>query len=538
VRLKLRVQLAVIVGTLIGAHAWPQGNDWMTTANDAQRSSWVRTDPKISVESVQKPGFGLAWKLKPENTARQLNTLMPAVFLDFYIGYRGFRALGFFGASADRLIAIDTELGRLEWEKDFSKSDATGESSATCPGGMTSAATRPTTTAYPIGGDFMGFGRGSPAKSGVGLPDQGAVTLKPEQAAPRRRRRITPAMLAASPYAPRVQYVMALTGDGYLHSLWVSNGNEPKPPVRFLPPGAHSEGLIVYGDTAYVATTNGCGGVEDGIWALDLPTDKVSHWKPESGGIAGSAGPAAGPDGTLYVTTTQGELAALEPKTLKRVASQKVPGVAFTSSPVVFDYKGKNFIGVASNEARIYLFEATALAKGTPPAKTPAFSKPGFDTGSLTTWLDRKGDRWILAAAGAETSEGAEAGASPSEAKHGAIVAWKVVEAESGMAFQPGWVSRDMTGPLPPVVTNGVVFALSSGEFHSGDAKISTAQRVKQSKDATLYAFDGETGKELWNSGETITSFVHSGRLSAGETRIYLATYDGTEYAFGIPIEH
>jgi outer membrane protein assembly factor BamB len=538
VRSKLRVQLMVILGVLIGVPAWPQGSDWMTTANDAQRSSWVRTDPKISVESVQKPGFGLAWKLKPENTARQLNTLMPAVLLDFYIGYRGFRALGFFGASADRLIAIDTELGRLEWEKDFSKSNATAAGTATCPGGMTSAATRPTTTAYPIGGDSMGFGRGSPAKSGVGLPDQGAVTLKPEQAAPRRRMRITPAMLAASPYAPRVQWVVALTGDGYLHSLWVSNGNEPKPPVRFLPPGAQAEGLIIYGDTAYVATTNGCGGVEDGIWALDLPSGKVNHWKPESGGIAGSAGPAVGPDGTLYVTTTQGELAALEPKTLKRVASQKIPGVAFTSAPVVFELKGRNLISATTNEGRIYLFDSAALAKGTPPAKTPAFSEPGFSTGSLTSWLDRNGNRWILAAAGGGASVSAAGGVGSAEVKHGAIVAWKVVAAESGMAFQPGWVSRDMAAPLPPIVTNGVVFALSSGEFHSKDPKISTAQRVKRSTNATLYALDGETGKELWNSGKMIDSFVHSGRLSAGETRIYLADYEGTEYAFGIPIEH
>jgi outer membrane protein assembly factor BamB len=350
--------------------------------------------------------------------------------------------------------------------------------------------------------------------------------------------RITPAMMAASPYAPRVQYVMALTGDGYLHSLWVSNGNEPKPPVRFLPPGAHAEGLIVYDDTAYVSTTNGCGGVEDGIWALSLPTGKVTHWKPDSGGIAGSTGPAAGPEGTLYLATTQGELVALEPKTLKRVASQKVPGVAFTSSPVVFDFKGKNLIALSSNEGRIYLFDSTVLAKDTPPAKTPIFAKPGFETGSLTTWLDRNGVRWLLGAAGAGAFLGTSANTGPAEIKHGAIVAWKVVEAESGMAFQPGWVSRDMAGPLPPVVTNGVVFALSSGEFHSSDPKISAAQRVKQSTNATLYAFDGETGKELWNSGKTITSFVHSGRLSAGETRIYLGTYDGTEYAFGIPIEH
>jgi outer membrane protein assembly factor BamB len=53
-----------------------------------------------------------------------------------------------------------------------------------------------------------------------------------------------------------------------------------------------------------------------------------------------------------------------------------------------------------------------------------------------------------------------------------------------------------------------------------------------------LYALDASTGKELWNSGDTITSFVHSGGLSAGGSRVYVSDYEGTQYAFGFPIEH
>jgi outer membrane protein assembly factor BamB len=54
-----------------------------------------------------------------------------------------------------------------------------------------------------------------------------------------------------------------------------------------------------------------------------------------------------------------------------------------------------------------------------------------------------------------------------------------------------------------------------------------------------LYALDGGTGKELWNSGKAITSFIpHGGGLSGGGTQLYLGTHDGTFYAFGFPIEH
>jgi outer membrane protein assembly factor BamB len=49
---------------------------------------------------------------------------------------------------------------------------------------------------------------------------------------------------------------------------------------------------------------------------------------------------------------------------------------------------------------------------------------------------------------------------------------------------------------------------------------------------------DATTGKQLWSSGNLLTSFVHSGGLSAGGSRVYVSTYDGTQYVFGFPIEH
>ena len=160
----------VALAAVYSASAQSGAGDWMTTGFDAQRSSWVRADRKISLESMSKPGFDLFWKLKLDNTPRQLSAITPPALLDFYIGYRGFRSLGFFGGSSDRVFAVDVDLGRLEWEKKY---DSTAASAGTipCPGGMTSAVTRPTITGYPSGLASMGFGRGTPAKSGVGLPD-------------------------------------------------------------------------------------------------------------------------------------------------------------------------------------------------------------------------------------------------------------------------------------------------------------------------------------------------------------------------------
>lgn len=539
VKLEIGARKAVtLVVLFMVSAAYTNADDWMTAANDAQRSSWVRTDPKISVESFRKPAFKLVWKLKPENTARQLNSLMPGVLLDFYIGYRGFRALGFFAGSSNRMIAIDTELGRLEWQKDFSGGGSAQNATETCPGGITVGATRPTTTAYPSGLGGRRSGRGTPAKSAVGLPNEGAVTLHrapPRRPAPAPVRRPAGAAPAANPFAPRVQWLMALSGDGYLHSMWVSNGHEPKPAIRFLPTGADARGLIVFGETAYVATTHHCGGVDDGVWALNLETSKVSNWKSQNGSIAGNAGAAVGPDGTLYAATTAGELVALAPKTLAVKATQKIPGVKFTSTPVVFELNSKDVVAVAASDGRLYLFDA-ALTGDKPLAQSAVYSEPNFDAGSLTTWNDEQGTRWLLSAAGGSAAK-ALAG-SGQNIEHGAVVAWKVVANGSSAEFQPGWVSPDLISPMTPLVENGVVFALSSGEARSNKSGAPASQVVKESTPAVLYALDGETGKELWNSGRTISSFVHSGGLIGGEARLYLADYEGNQYAFGIPIEH
>ncbi len=146
--------------------------DWITSGGDAQRSSWIRTDAKISRESLQKPGFELLWKLKLDANAKQ--SFAPPVLLNSYIGYRGFRSLAFVGVTSNKVVGIDTDLGRIEWQKQLPGNGA----SPACDGLMT-LLTRPATAAFPAaGGGGGGGGRSGPAKSAVGEPDEGSVILK------------------------------------------------------------------------------------------------------------------------------------------------------------------------------------------------------------------------------------------------------------------------------------------------------------------------------------------------------------------------
>ena len=176
--------------------------EWSTPGGDAHRSSWIRSDAKINTNSVEK-GMAFLWKVKLNNAPLQLNSLSNMAITERYIGYRGFRSLGYIGGSSDSVFAFDTDLGRVEWQKRISASAPTAGPSANCPGGMTANVTRPVNTAFPAapGQGGGGGGRGGPAKSGVGEPLKGAVTLS-SQAEQRQFPQQPPANRKKGPAAP------------------------------------------------------------------------------------------------------------------------------------------------------------------------------------------------------------------------------------------------------------------------------------------------------------------------------------------------
>jgi outer membrane protein assembly factor BamB len=473
------------------------GGDWITDGGDAQRSSWVRTDPKISVPKLREPGFALIWKIKLGSEPGVASTL------DRYIGYRGFRSLAFLGSAAGELTAIDTDLGRIEWQKKLTGSAA--QAPGACTGGMTSDLARATYAGFPLSA-FAGRGgtggRGG-AKSAVGEPGEGAVTLVAtvQNAAPRGGSAPTPAPPAAGARgaAPPLSgsfgrlspYLGVVSSDGMYHELYVSNGEEPMPPVAFLPPNADVRQLTILGNTAYAATAQGCGGAPNGVWSLDLSSKEVSHWTTTSD-IAGG-GFAFGGDSTLFAATTGGDLVSLDPESLQVKNTYRADNQSFRSFPVVFEYQTKTLVAIATRDGHMHLVDAASLT-GASYAATA--------TGPLASWQDASGTRWIVA---------------PSK---NSIEAWKVVGEGDAPALERGWTSAEMASPLAPMIVDGVVFAVSN------------------SPTAVLHALDGATGKELWNSGTTMSAAVRISGLSGSASQLYLGTSDGTIYAFGFPIEH
>jgi hypothetical protein len=559
-----RHALATVIGLAIGGgvparlHAQARGGEWTTTAGDAQRTAWVRTDARLTREAVQEGQFAFLWKMKLDNESRQWSSLTEPILLDRLIGYRGFKALGFVGGSADRLFAVDTDLGRPYWTTHVTYAAATGGTPASswdCPGGLLATPSQRTRLAPSTFGDDGDGDSGSGAKSAVGEPGKGAAVLSERPAAaepPARPRDVAPPAPTSKVLAPipfgGVDPLYVMGSDGMLRTLRVSDGAMTEPMVPFLPPSARPSSLTFIDGVIYTSTSHGCGAAPNGVWALDLTADNaVKTWGSGGAQVAGNAGPSFGTDGTIYVATTAdastppspdaNRVVALDRATLQPKDWLATDGADFNASPVVFKHQDRELVAVSGNDGRLYLLDTASLGGAdhrTPLHVTAKYSAAGAG-GGLATWEDR-GTRWIAASVVGGPTAGL-AFNSNGLAPAGSIVAFKVVDAGGKLSLAPAWRSPNLVSPLAPLVVNGMVFAVSSGEDRAGPATLSAAQRRRRSAPAKLYVLDAASGKPLWNSGLTITATARA-RMAAGSGQVYLVTDDNQLYAFGIPMEH
>ena len=96
------------------------GGEWTTSGSDAQRSGSIRTDPRISVETMQKPGafgpFKFLWKMKLEHEPNAPAALTQPILLDRLIGFRGFKSIAFVATASETVHAVDIDFGAAALE--------------------------------------------------------------------------------------------------------------------------------------------------------------------------------------------------------------------------------------------------------------------------------------------------------------------------------------------------------------------------------------------------------------------------------------
>ncbi len=577
-RLMFVVLAAVLTCALAGSITFAQpgrgGSQWLTALADAQRTSWVRADDKISVAALSKPGFEQQWKVKLDNQPRGVHGLAQGVTAS---GVTLFVPMSIVAGSSNNVYGIDNDLGHVVWRRHFDA--ALPAATAACAGGIASAATRIVRLDSPTTASASGFGggraRGAGYRSLLGEPGEGVPAEgraagpgragDPSGAAPGGRgappgveqgaargagRGAAPGAAANQaveriPGSPRVEenaspfgflfrpsgvsYVVS--SDGMLHVLGLSSGKDLQRPAPYLPASSKWSAPVAVGTTLYSATSGKCGGAPDGVWAIDLDSDAkpVVSWKTNGGGVVGAV--AFTPDGTLIAAIGPGQatgdgkanaIVALDPKTLQLKDWFSQPSAEFVTGPTILRHDNRNIVAAATKDGRVLLLDAGSLG-GSDHATPLLASKPVFGAGgsvsgdALATWQESTGTSWILLPARGRLSTVKEAG-------NGGVVALKLMDAGGTLSLEPGWVSHDLSSPATPLIVNGVVFTLATGVPSTGTGR-GTA--------AVLHAYDGATGKPLWTSGKAMTTSASPGSLWSGLGQIYVGMQDGTLHAFG-----
>jgi outer membrane protein assembly factor BamB len=513
--MRINSSLAVVISVSC-AMAW--GADWPTDGGNPQRTAWQKDEKILTTGNVKD--LKCLWKIKLDNQPREMHSLFPPLIAGRVSTSTGEKQIAIVAGISDNIYAIDVEAGTLLWTKHFSYTSTKplgGRPGTLCPGGL---------TATPV----------------IGPPN---------------------------PANARTIYT--ISWDGMLHQLNAGDGEDVSPPVTFVPANGKPYALNLWDNVLYTTTAQGCGGNSNMVYALDLssPDKKVTSFNPGgNGGLWGRTGAAIGSDGTVYAPTGDGpfdpaqhmlseSLIAVTPKNLQLKDYYSPSNAAFmwkrdldmNVTPAVFDYKGRDLVVTSSKECRVFLLDSKSLGGAdhrTPLYRTPLmcneevnFAAAGV-WGSLASWEDSKGTRWVLVPFWGPVHSNFKVPVSYGPVTHGAVMAFKVEEQNGKAVLTPVWMSRDMDQAEPPVIANGVVFAYGNGENsvqatpELGLGANKSEIRIKNSTHAVLYALDAETGKELWSSGNEITSFAHFTGLSVANGRLYLGTYDGTLYSFGL----
>ncbi len=218
-------------------------------------------------------------------------------------------------------------------------------------------------------------------------------------------------------------------------------------------------------------------------------------------------------------------------------------------------------VAVAGKEGVLYLLDAADLGGGRPNHSTPLYKSPqlGNDAaegknpgqgvwGAITTYETADGKRFLYVPLWGPPSKNApQFKFSGGSAPHGSIMAFQVVAEGDKVSLIPQWTSPDMIVPDPPVVANGVLYAIQTGEqtiqspayVHGTQDEInhnplSAKYRSTPVNNLILFAFDAETGKQLYSSNKIIPDWVHFSEPVVALGKVFIVTHDAHLYAFGL----
>jgi outer membrane protein assembly factor BamB len=492
-------------------------SEWLTWGYDQQRTGWNQSEAILTKGNVSQ--LEVKWKTQLSTPAREevLSTLT-APLVATVNGPQGPVTRVLVVGSDNTVYAIDGETGKVTWERRF-----------------------PNTLTAPTKADY----RCPNTQNSTPVIDKSAGTI----------------------------YVSM--SDGKLRGLSLVDGEDRMPPADFTAPFARNWSLNLIDGAVYSPTARGCADTPTRFTALDLkdPGRRTLDFYTSAGvppnsrnredpsGAWGRGGLVLGPKG-LYAQTADGPydpasgqfgetVVAVSLKNFRLVDSYTPANWEYLNkkdldigsvSPVIFPFEKWTLVGSVGKESAISLLDANNL--GGADHHTPLYQSPRWGNdeemlhdrgvwGSMATWQDGQGKRWLFMPMQGPPSKAApKFRYSYGSADQGSIMAFEVrMDTDSGKpVLEPVWASRDMHTPDPPVVANGVVYALQTGR----NATETRSAGKQPGTNAVLYALDAETGRQLYSSENLIDSFMHFSEPVVAGGKVFVCTWDGKVYAFGL----
>lgn len=527
--------------------------DWTSWGYDQERSGWNRGETTLSKANVSK--LTLLWNTELSTPPADvvLSTLTAPIVVEGVQTQAGAKNLVLLLGADDTLFALDADAGKVLWQKTFHN---------------------------PL------------------VPQRPATWLCSNTA-------------QDTPVVDRQRGVVYLiASDGKLRALALADGAERMTPTDFIAPFSRAWSLNLIDNVVYTTNARSCGNVVDGaiaaasvpvrgtngtitrlepgsISAMDVsdPAHPVATHFYTSGGRQsgpwGRGGVARAPRG-IVTQTADGlydpaagafgdTLLVLSPKAARLVdlftpANQKyllARDLDFSSgSPIVFPFAGKTLIATAGKEGILYLLDADNAGGGAPDHSAYLYKSPllGNDAalgtqpgqgmwGAMATYQNAEGKRFLYMPMWGPPSKTAPAFAHDNgPIPNGSIMAFQLAEDQGKISALPLWTSPDMTVPDAPVVANGVVYAVQTGEQTLQAIPAAPGQPRPVANPSTngatfratpvgnliLYALDAETGKPLYSSKKIIPGWTHFSEPVVALGKVFVVTHDAHLYAFGL----
>ena len=550
------------------AEAAPPTPEWLTWQGDPERTGWARAEKTLSNQNIASAVR--LWRAQLDAVPNRINayaTLTDPLVAENVATRQGPKKLVYIASAENNVYALDAASGDVVWVRKF-------------PNGA-----------------------------------------KPPQTASGN----CPNNLNATPVISKERGIIyVLTNDGKLRGLGLADGDDRMPPAEFAAPYARNWSLNLSDGMIYTSSSRGCAAAISSISAIDVtkPGSPVLHFYPSTGKASGPWGrggivksaagmvaqtadgaydPASGRFGNTILGLTK-DLRLTDSYTPANwdYLNRKDFDLGATS-PTAFQFEKRTLLATAAKEGVIYLLDAANL--GGENHMTPLYVSPRFGNdaltfgyngvwGSLSTFADAKGRRIVLAPmmgpAAKDTVTQFKMQNGP--VVNGSIMAFEVKTVNRKVVLEPLWMSHDLDLPGIPVIANGVVYVLATGDrardalrgpvgvrptgtpgaaggfggpgrglggptnqVNVGepgadrDAAWLTSQNEPGGQTpgrrfnggidlthAVLYALDAETGKEIYSSTDQIDSWNHYGGIALAGGQVYVSTYDGRVFAFGL----